>query len=328
MLKMKERLPKKIKWGAAGCGNFTERTFLPALKQIGGAKLVSIYSSSSERAKMTASKFGAQYNFSDFDEFLKSDIDAVYIGGANNDRYWQTLKAARAGKHILCDKPIALNSKEAAEMVKVCKENNSLLAVNYLYRAHPLITKAKEIIDKGMIGRLTSINLNFNVDYAPNDNFRFDKSKSGGGVLRDLGTHMIDLLRYFGGEISDINGFMDNIVYKSQVEDFAAAIVKFSNGGYGYFNVSYNNKKAFNRIDILGYNGCLSVENLIGKRNNSAKLLINLCGETKKAFRKRANKMLYMLKSIHKSLKNNLPPPASGNDGLINLQLMEKLEGG
>ena len=86
-------------------------------------------------------------------------------------------------------------------MVKVCKENNVFLTVNYVHRFHPLSTKAKEIIDKSLIGSIVSVSTSFNIDYEPNDNFRFDLQQSGGGAFRDLGTHMIDILRYFGGEI-------------------------------------------------------------------------------------------------------------------------------
>src|SRR5690606_23727916 len=128
------------------------------------------------------------------------------------------------GKHILCEKPMSISSTQAKEMIEVCKKNNVQLAVNYTYRFHPLIIKAKEIIDSQMLGKLVSININFNIDFAPGGNFRFIKKESGGGALRDLGTHTIDLLRYFGGEIIDINGVVSNIIYKSEVDDFSSAI--------------------------------------------------------------------------------------------------------
>jgi predicted dehydrogenase len=327
MLKIPVRLNKKLKWGVAGCGKYTEETFLPTLQQLSKSKLISVYSSDPLRAKSIAEKFGAVNHTSDYDEFLKGDFDAVYIAGANSVHHMLTIKAAQAGKHILCEKPLALNSAEAEEMVKVCAEKNVKLAVNYVFRFHPLTVKAKEIIEKGMLGKIVSINASFNVDYAPNENFRFQKNLSGGGALRDIGTHMIDLLRVFGGEIEDLKGFSDNIIYKSEVDDFSAGIVKFHNGGYGYFNASFNNKKAPNRIEILGYEGYLSIEGLIGRRRESAKLVINLHGETKKAFRKRANKLIHLLRSVQNSFLYDKPLQITGEDGLINMKLMEKLEG-
>jgi predicted dehydrogenase len=317
---------KKLKWGVAGCGRFAEFTFIPTLSLVRKSKLVSIFSSSSDRARSLAEKFGTQNYFSNYDEFLASGIDAVYVSSANADHYEQVIKAARAGKHILCEKPLAITSAQAEEMVNVCSENNVQLSVNYVQRFHPLVIKAKELIKSQMLGKLVSIDLHFNIDFPPGTNFRYNKELSGGGALRDLGTHMIDLLRYFGGEISGINGVIDNVVYKSDVHDFAAAIITFKNSGYGYFNVSYNSKKGFNRIEVVGHRGALSIENLIGVKHAPAKLTILVDGQLKKSFRKRSNKLLHLLRSVQHSFIKNETPQITGQDGLINMKLMEELE--
>lgn len=326
MLKIKKEIVRRLKWGVAGCGNFAENAFMPAIHLLPKSKLVSLYSSDINRARFLKDQFAAQGAYNNYDEFLDSGIDCVYIASANANHFDQVVKAAQHGKHIHCEKPLAVTTSEAEEMVRVCEENNVLLSVNYVYRFHPLVTKAKEIIDKGMLGKLVTINANFNVDYAPNDNFRFKKELSGGGALRDIGTHMIDLLRFFGGEITSICGSVDNIIYKSDVDDFAAAIVRFENGGYGYFNSSFNVKKGINRLEILGYNGNIVIENLIGKRSAPTKLIIDLHGEGRKAFRKRANKMVHTLREVQKSFLTNTLPAVTGYDGLINLRLMEQLE--
>ena len=325
-IKIPVRMSRKLRWGVSGCGHFMETVFLPTLQMLKKNRLISVYSSKLDRAKYIKNKFGGEGAYNNFDEFLQSNFDAVYIGSANNDHYEQVLKSAAARKHILCEKPLSITSTEAAEMVKACDDNKVFLTVNYVHRFHPLVIKAKELMEKQMLGKIVSISANFNIDYAPNDNFRFKKALSGGGALRDLGTHMIDLLRYYGGEISEISGFVDNIVYKSEVDDFAAALVKFEKGGYGYFNISYNTKKAFNRIEMLGHKGCMSIDNLIARKNVSSKLTINLDGEAKKAFRKRGNKLAYLLRSVQKSFLKNIPPLVTGYDGLINMKLMEELE--
>ncbi|MFC2084606.1 Gfo/Idh/MocA family protein [Bacteroidota bacterium] len=325
-LKLQSKRIRRLKWGVAGCGRFLEGTFLPTLQQVKRSKLVSVYSSDIHRAKYIANKFGAQYYYNSFDEFLASDIEAVYISSKNSDHFWQVAACANAGKKILCEKPLALDSNQASEMINLCKENNALLSINYVYRFHPLVVKTKELIDKNTIGKIVSISADFNIDFAPGDNFRFVKSQSGGGALRDIGTHMIDILRYFGGEIVEIKGFLDNVVYKSDVEDFANGIVKFSKSGYGYFTASYNSKSQFNRIEIIGYNGCISIDNMIGRKTVTSKLTIDLYGEARKAFRRRANKQLLLLRSIQKSFLKNEKPLITGEDGLVNIELMEALE--
>ncbi len=325
-IRLKRKSLIKLKWGAAGCGKFTEFGFLPALQQLKRSRLVSVYSSKLSRAENIATKFNAVAGYDNYAEFLKSDFNALYIGSKNSDHFHQVIEAAKAGKNILCEKPIAMNSLQAEEMVKVCWENNVFLAINFVHRFHPLSYQAREIIKKGMLGKIVSVSVNFNVDIPPSNNFRFKKELSGGGALRDVGTHTIDMLRFFGGEIIDVKGYIDNIVYKSEVDDFASAIVKYEKGGYGNFNVSFNNPKAFNRIEILGYNGAISIENIIGGSKKAGKLTINLKAEAKKAFRRRANKQLLLLRSIQKSFIKNEAPKITGTDGLINMQLMEKLE--
>lgn len=319
-------MAKKLKWGIAGCGRYAEKTFIPTFLQLRKSVLDSVFSHNINRAKQISSSFLIKNSFDNYDDFLKSDIDAVYISSINSDHKEQVIKAAKAGKHILCEKPIAINSAEAEEMLKACDENNIKMAVNYVYRFHPNILKAKELLKNQLLGKLTLINASFNIDLPPGNNFRYDKKLSGGGALRDLGTHIIDILRFLGGEFEIVKGVVDNVVYKSEVDDFSSAIIKFKESGYGYFNVSYNNKKAFNRLEILGHKGTISIDSLIGSRAPSSKLTILLDGEARKAFRKRGNKLLNLLKSVQNSFLKGEKPLVTGYDGYINLKLMEELE--
>jgi predicted dehydrogenase len=325
-MRRRKTTKKALHWGVAGLGGFSERTFLPALQFVRKAKLVSVYSHDHNRAKHIASRFAASGAFDSYDDFLASNIDAVYIGSRNSDHHMQVIKAAEAGKHILCDKPLALNAKQAQEMVDAAKANNVQLAVNYVFRFHPFIQKAKEFIDNKSIGKFVNIKASFNINFVPGDNFRYNKAESGGGALRDLGTHIIDLFRFLGGEFTFISGASDTIIYKTEVDDFTSGLLRFQNSGYGTFDVSYNSPKSFNRIEIIGSKGALSIENMLGNKIHSAKLTILFEGETKKTFRKRANKMQRLLKSVNRSFLLNETPAVTGDDGLINMRLMEALE--
>ena len=325
-LNIKDRIPRKLKWGVAGCGRFMEETFLPALQSAKRSRLVSVYSGDADRGRFIASKFGAQNSYNNFDEFLKSDFEVLYIASINADHYGQIIKAAKAGKHILSEKPVALNSEQAAEIAGVCEKHNVILMVNYPYRFHPLIHKAKELIDKKLIGKIISMNASFNIDFPPGDNFRFKKELSGGGAVRDLGTHLIDLFRFFNGEITEVKGFTDNIIYKSEVEDFANAILKFENGGYAQMNVSFSARKSFNRIEITGYEGSIGIEDFIGRKNIASKLIIDLQSEKKKTFRFKSNKQAYVIKAVQKAVLKKGRPLVTPHDAFINMKIMEAIE--
>jgi predicted dehydrogenase len=325
-LRIASAIPRKLKWGVAGCGNFAENQFLPVLQTVQRSKLVSVFSHDLNRAKCVAGKFGITNAYDDFDAFLSTDFNALCICSANLHHYDQVIRAARAGKNILCESPMALSSAEAGEMINACRENNVTLIIDYPHRFHPHVLKAKELIDKKMLGKVVSISALNNIDYPPDDGFRFKKELSGGGALRDLGSPMIDMLRFFGGEITEVKGYMDNIVYKNDVEDFASAMVKFQNDGYGYFNVSYNSKKANNRIEILGHNGSIAIEDFHGKKSVSSRLIIDLHGQGRIVFRKKTNKLLFMIRSVQKTFARKEPPAVTGEDGLTNLCIIEDIE--
>jgi predicted dehydrogenase len=325
-IKIRARLPQKIKWGVSGCGSFAEHSFLPTLQLVQRSKLVSLYSHDKNRAKNLAYRFGAQNYFDDYESFLNSDIDAVYISSITAHHFEQVVKAAKAGKNILCEQPIAISSSQAEEMIKVCKENKVKLILNHQFRVHPLIVKVKELIDKQLLGKIISISAFYNLDYPPAESFRFNKELNGGGVLRNLGTPVIDILRLLGGEIVEVRAFMDNLFYKSEVEDFAAALLKFGKGGYGNFAISYDSKKTINKIDIIGHKGSLCIESNDGKKNVPSKLIIDLYGERKKIFRKRANKLLLMLRSAQRIFLKDEPCNPSGEDALAIMKIIERIE--
>lgn len=325
-IRLTKKLPPKLKWGVAGCGHFLENSFLPTFQHLKKSNLVSVYSSNLKRAQFIKEKFGAENSYNNYAEFLNSDIEAIYISSKNSDHYQQVIDAANAGKHILCEKPLSITYDQAKEMVEVCEKNNVILTINYVFRHHPIVKKTKEFIDSQLLGKIVSISAKFNFDYKPNDNFRFRIEESGGGALRDLGTHMIDLLRYLGGEIISINGKVDNIIYNGSVDDFATALVKFENGGYGDFNVAYNISEPVNRVEILGHKGTIIIDNMIGKRYSATKMRINLKDEGRKLFRRRADRQLYLLRDVQKSFLKNEAPLITAYDGLVNMQLMTELE--
>ncbi len=314
----------KLKWGVAGGGRITEEKFIPAMKNLKRSSLTAIYSSSAERAKFLASDCLHAKPFSDFDEFINQSFDAVYIAGANDTHYSQVIKAAKAGKHVLCEKPVAMTSEQAEEMYETCKANNVLYAVDFIFRYHPLIKKTKELISGQLIGKILSINSDFFIDFPPTDNYRYSLEK-GGGALRDLASHLIDLHRYFGGEIEEIYGDAGNVLYKSSVDDFATGIIKLQNGGYGKFSVGFNAKVAPNRIEIVGSKGAICIEKLLGSEK-PAKLVINVEGEPRRVFRRRTNKFLKMMRSVQRSFSAGKETLATGYDGLINMKLIEEFE--
>lgn len=326
-MKIPNVLDPKIKWGVAGCGKFAETKVIPTLKMLQSSRVVSVFSRNQKRATEIAQKFSIKEHFDNYERFLESDFNCLYVASANIDHKWQVIEAAKKGKNIICEKPLAINSGDVKEMVEICGSNNVVFSVGYLKRFHPLCIKAKELIEAGMLGKIVVIHVSQASDYPPNDNnYRFKKELSGGGVLWDVGTHCIDLLRFFGGEIKNIQGKKDNIIYQSEVEDFVSAIVKFEKGYYGSFYSAYCISKPINRIEIMGYKGTIVIDGLIGRMLKSPKMTISIEGQVKKAFRKGGNDMLNLLREFKESVIKGKKMSLNGEDGLKNILLIEELE--
>jgi len=323
---MKIKQPKivKLRWGVAGGSKITENKFLPAMKVLKRSSLAAIYSSSPERAKFLASESATALPFSNFDEFISGDFDVVYIAGSNDTHFSQVIKAAEAGKHVLCEKPVAMTAEESRIMYETCKANNVLYGVNFTYRYHPLVKKAKELISSQLIGRVVSINTDFFIDYPPTDNYRYLAEK-GGGAFRDLASHLIDMQRFFIGEPVGIKGYMGKVIYNTPVDDISTGIIEFESSALGKFSVGFNAKEAPNTIEIIGHKGSICIENVIGC-DKPAKLVIKINDEPRRVFRKRANKFLRMMRSVQKSFIKGETPLASGYDGYVNMKLIEEFE--
>jgi predicted dehydrogenase len=317
---------RKVRWGIAGCGRFAEVAVAPAITKSRTGELVAFYSHSLKRAKALAAAFQVKRAYDDYDAFVHdSEIDAVYIASPNNEHYAQVIGAARAKKHILCEKPMALTSREAKKMVEECKKQNVKLMIGYIQRFHNLHRKAREIAQSGRLGKLVFVSISQAIDFPWKDNFRLDPKRSGGGASWDIGTHCIDFLRFIGGEVSHFDGMTDAFVYDYKVDDSAVGCVRFVDGGFGLFYCAYNIKKPTNHIEILGHKGTIVIEGTIGRARGGT-MTIDVEGEKKQVLRSRCSKMLNEIRSFENAILHNLEPEVTGEDGLINLQLMERFK--
>lgn len=190
----------KIRWGVLGCARIAGRSVIPAILRSQTGVLGAIASRSVERAQEFAERFGfAQYYGSYEAMIADADIDAIYIPLPNHLHKEWTIRAAEAGKHVLCEKPLALTADEAQEMRIACERSGVILAEAFMYRYHPRYDLVREIIASGEIGDIRGIQSAFTFNNA-NDltNFRF-QSGTGGGALYDVGCYPINAARLLLG---------------------------------------------------------------------------------------------------------------------------------
>jgi len=189
-------MTEKIRWGILGCAAIAEKAFIPAVRKSTGAELVAIASRDTEKAKAWAARFGIKKACGSYEELLADpEIEAVYNPLPNHLHHSLSIAALRAGKHVLCEKPLALTAAEVQEMFAEAEKNNRLLMEGFMYRFHPRLKRMLEIIETGAIGEplLVSAAFNFIFDREPS-NYRWNPAY-GGGALYDVGCYPINAAR-------------------------------------------------------------------------------------------------------------------------------------
>ncbi|MEW6044627.1 MAG: Gfo/Idh/MocA family oxidoreductase [Thermoproteota archaeon] len=229
----------KIRIGIIGCSTIAKSSTIPAILKSNNSKLEFIGSRSEEKAKKFASEFGCK-KYGSYDDILgDDDVDAVYISTPIGTHEEWVLKAAQAGKHVLCEKSSTISFRSAKRMVSVCKENNVRLMEGFMYRFHPSHQKVKEFINKGTLGKLFSFSSRYGFPPIPKNNIRYDKSL-GGGILNDAGCYPINASRMlFESEPECV--LCDLVIDKEKKVDTKAAIfMKFNQDRYSQSVVGYD----------------------------------------------------------------------------------------
>jgi predicted dehydrogenase len=229
-----------VKVGIIGCGNVTLNAFVPAVLETVGMELGCVADPTPERLLAAAERGNLESNqtFTDWSAVVENpDIDAVIVATPQRIRPEIAIAAARAGKHLLCEKPLAVSPADAHRMVDVARESGVVMATVHNYVFFPVYKALKEVVDSGEIGKLETVTLNFlgvedrpgNVAYRPR--WRHDARESGGGVLMDM-LHAVYLADWFmGGYSTSVNAFVDRRRDSDgDVEDYALVRYGYPSG--------------------------------------------------------------------------------------------------
>ena len=252
---------KIIKFGILGTGMASDFHAI-AVEKIENAKLVGICDMNRERAEEFAQKHSARI-YESFDEMLSdADIDAVCICTPSGYHTEQVIRAAEAGKHIVCEKPLAIKTSDFDLIIDACKRNSVKLTVISQFRFSPDIARAKEIVESGVLGKLVMCDLYMKYwrdpEYYKNSNWRGTKSVDGGAALINQGFHGVDIFLYLVGNAKVRASFAKASFHDIEAEDTAVAMLEFDSGAVGVIEASTCAFPGFGRrMEIIGTNGHL-----------------------------------------------------------------------
>lgn len=237
-----------LRVGIAGAGAIAQRNAREAATS-GAAKVVGVFDVNHKVARDMADALKAPF-FPTYEDLLcSSDVEAVLISTPHHMHRPQTVQAAAAGKHVLVEKPMANNLAEAEEMIRACRDNGVKLSVNYSFRYLPKIRKAKQLIDQGLLGTITGIQIVSHQFKDPGywtgarsnspDNWRASREKCGGGYLIMNVCHIIDYVYFLTGlKAARIYSEYATLGSPAEVEDIISISCRLDNGAVGSISAS------------------------------------------------------------------------------------------
>ncbi len=242
---------KKIQIGIIGAGGISQMVHIPGFQRCQNARVLAVCDESDGIRKNVMKQFDIPIGYSDYRQLLENDdLDAVCIATPNYLHYPIVMEAIKRKKHILCEKPLAMNAKEAAQMAKKAWQARLVTMVAYNYRYVPAIRFLKMLIDRGKIGHIRHIRAFYLQQWTGNGaSWRTRKKLTGSGELGDVGSHLIDFGRFLVGEIDWVFGHapvvvkqrVDPVTKKVEwpdVDDAAAFLARFKSGATGVFEVT------------------------------------------------------------------------------------------
>ena len=225
------------KWGVLGPGFIATRAVMPAIQHAPDARLMAVASRSNERAQTVAAQFNIERCYTDYQALLDDpEIQAVYIALPNHLHALWTIRAARAGKHVLCEKPLALSSAECDQMIAACRQANVLLMEAVMYRFHPRMIALKALVAHGELGEIHFLNAAFSFPFNALDNYR-SQAEFGGGALLDVGSYCVNAVRWLSG--SEPEMVQAHTSYSQGIDVSTSAILHFGQHTLAHIQCSF-----------------------------------------------------------------------------------------
>lgn len=259
----KDTIADVLNWLVIGIGDITTKRVIPAISAEPRSRLYGVVSRDAAKGARYA-----EHVWRSLDEALNEPaIQAVYIATPVSLHTPQTMAALRAGKHVLCEKPMAMNYAEAQEMVHAGTESGKIFGVAYYRRMYLKVRRLKELVDTGAIGRPVLAEARNHYWFNNEDGkrpWRLDPAQAGGGPLYDIASHRIDLLNYLFGRPKRVAAQLGNIVHQNPVEDSATVLVEYDNGVRGIVDVRWHSRVQRDEFRVIGTDGEIDLDPLNG----------------------------------------------------------------
>jgi len=322
---------RKTGWALVGLGRLTMGELLPAFKETRHCKVTALVSGSPDKAKKLASENGIDakniYNYENFDRIADNpDVDIVYIVLPNSMHAEYTIRAAKAGKHVFCEKPMAISSAECRQMIDACSAAKKKLAIAYRLRYEPYNQTAIKMVREQAVGPAKTIVADAGFYLGDPNAWRLNKELAGGGALMDIGIYALNATRYLTGEEpvevnAQIHTNKQDPRFKS-VEESCTWQTKFPSGILANCSTSYSYPWQ-NRVRVAGTKGWIDVDPFVAYRG--LRLFVKLKAEPEEIQLTPVNHFTAEMDHFADCVLNDKEPLTPGEEGLKDLIVMEAI---
>jgi 1,5-anhydro-D-fructose reductase (1,5-anhydro-D-mannitol-forming) len=251
-----------FRWLVIGIGDLTTKRVIPAILEEPRSEFYGVVT----RHPQKAEGYPGVRVWTDLDAALEdTSIDAVYVASPVFYHAEHTIASLRAGKHVLCEKPVAMNYPEAQTMAAAGNASGLVLGIAYFRRLFPKLIRAKQLISEGVIGQPLLAEAHCHGWLESEDrSWLRDPALAGGGPLYDIGSHRIDAMNFLFGAPERATGLLSNVVHQMGVEDSATVLIDYANKTRGISDVRWNSRIARDQFRVIGTDGELTLDPLQG----------------------------------------------------------------
>ena len=309
------------RWGLIGASTIAREWVIGAIRATGG-EVVSVMSTNAERGRDYARAYGITTSVTSLEDIVgDAGVDAVYISTTNELHREQAIAAAKAGKHVLCEKPLALTLDDAQAMVKAAREAGVVMATNHHLRNAASHRAMRDAIAAGRIGKPLAARV-FHAVYLPLhlQGWRLDKPQAGGGVILDITVHDADTLRFVLNDdpVEAVAFSQTGGMGQAGLEDAVMGVLRFKSGVIAQFHDAFTTKFAETGFEVHGTEGSLIARNVMTQKPVGSVVLRNAEGELELSLDQR-NLYETGLQSFHDAIAERGKPSATGEDGVWSL---------
>ncbi len=293
-------------------------------KQVPEAEVVAVAARQRERAQAFATKHGIPTAHASYEALLADpEIDAVYNPLPNSLHCEWTVRALRAGKHVLCEKPIASNAAEAERMLAAATESGRVLAEAFHYRHHPLAARVREVLDSGEIGRIRHVEVAFCIPFLLPGDIRYRLDLAGGATM-DVGSYTVNLARFLGGAEPEVLS-AEARLSSPQVDRWMRAELRFPDGSTGRVTHSlFSSTLLKASAEVRGDRGRVRVLNPIAPQFYHRLTVETAAGKRVERCRGDAT-YVYQLRAFARAVRGEAPIVTDGADAVRNMRVIDAI---